>query len=83
MAQTAFFAIYDVVNARTLCFFPGASELLQALFTHWAEHFRGPNNGEAPMWTRYVSMYSNNIHMRDALRRQTASSATSQVRRCS
>ena len=41
---------------------------------HFTDFFRC-TSGDAPVWTRYVSLYSNNAAMRDALRRQIATAA--------
>jgi hypothetical protein len=40
---------------------------------HFTDYFRCTS--DAPIWMRYVSLYSNNAAMRDALRRQIATAA--------
>lgn len=41
---------------------------------HFTDYFRC-TSGDAPLWTRYVSLYSNNAAMRESLRQQITTAA--------
>jgi de-etiolated-1 len=62
--QVWYFAVYDIQQAKVLCFLPSTSTEVQDLFKRFADHFWCTSESA---WGRFINTYSNNLQMRESL----------------
>ncbi|KAL2607655.1 hypothetical protein R1flu_026228 [Riccia fluitans] len=73
--QNAFLAVYNLETTEMLGFYQNTSEELLSYFENFCDHFRVVPR--FPLHMNFISSYSNNIHLREQLRKQRVASSSS------
>ncbi|KAL3675388.1 hypothetical protein R1sor_025336 [Riccia sorocarpa] len=74
-SQNAFLAVYNLETTEMLGFYQNTSEELLSFFENFCDHFRAVPR--FPLYMNFISSYSNNIHLREQLRKQRVACSSS------